>query len=91
MRNKMSKEDFFEAKNITFTFFDGKKEQILRQYDDYASLPKHLHDELENESNLITFNGKKWYVVDIDKKFPSHGRGIEIRIRLGKIPFEILR
>jgi len=86
----MSKEDFFEAKNIKFTFFDGKKEQVLKQYDDYAHLPRHLHDELEINSHSITLNGKKWHIVDIDKKFPSHGKGIEIRIRLGKIPYEVL-
>ena len=53
----MTKEDFFEAKTITFTFFDGKKEQILKQYDDFSNLPHHIREELENNPNLITFHG----------------------------------
>lgn len=83
----MNDEDFLEAVNIKFTHFDGKKEKILREYSNFEDLPKHLHDELISGTNQITFNGKKWHVVDIDKEFASHGNGIEMRIRLGTISF----
>jgi len=76
-------ESFYESKLIEFTTYNDGKETIIAKFKHFKDLPSHLRAEFENNSK-ITFQGKKWVVLDINRDFSQHGKGMHIRVRLGQ-------
>lgn len=79
----MPHEDFFEATLIEFTIWDNGNEKTIAKYNNYEDLPFHLHDELKNNSLEITFQGKRWNILEINRDLRAHGVGMHVKIRLG--------
>lgn len=78
----MPHEDFFEATEIKFTYWEKNIEKTLIKYNSFDDLPKYLMDKLDDEKKEITLYGKKWCILDIDRDLRAHGKGMRIRIRL---------
>jgi len=79
----MMHESFYSAKLIEFSKYNNGKEEIIAKFKHFKDLPSHLHDELENNSK-VTFQGKKWVVLDINQDLCQHGKGMHIKVRLGQ-------
>ncbi len=78
----MPHEDFFEATSIEFTCWDENTEKVLLKYSGFDDLPKYLISKLDEKNPIFTLHGKKWRILDIDRNLRSHGKGIQIRVRL---------
>ena len=75
---------FYLATLIEFTVWNNGLEETIKKFDGFDDLPAYLHDELKKDSSEITFQGKKWCIVEISRDLCQHGKGMHVKIRLEK-------
>lgn len=77
-------ESFYSATLIEFVIFDNEREKVIVSYESFQDLPSNRHDELEKNSSEITFQGKKWIILEINRDLCQHGKGEYVKVRLGQ-------
>jgi len=80
----MPHEDFFEATLIEFSIWEKGKEKTIKKYRKFEDMPKKIIEEMNGDNPIISFKGKKWSILEINRDQRAHGKGMHIKIRLEK-------
>ena len=80
----MPHEDFFEATLIEFSIWEDGKEKIIKKFKKFEDIPKKITDGIDEQSQIISFRGKKWKILEINRDQRAHGKGTHVKIRLEK-------
>ena len=80
----MPHEDFFEATLIEFSIWEDGIEKTIKKYKKFEDIPKKITDGIDEQSQIISFRGKKWKILEINRDQRAHGKGTHVKIRLEK-------